>query len=71
MTEKAGNVSEAVGFVSVNGGVVHSECTFETFIPDSIEFAEPFTNETIEGRVRTFLRTTLDDHLGQFDLRTE
>lgn len=48
--------------------VIFLERLLELLGPDSVEFAEPFTNEAVELRVRSFLRTTLDDHVAHFDL---
>lgn len=51
--------------------VVVAKRLLETFHPDSIEFTETFTNKPVEGGVRPFLRTTLDDHVYEFNLENE
>ena len=68
MAEETRNVTKAIGFVTVNRFVVLSEGLFEAIGPDTIQFAETFTDESIELGVRSLLRTTLDNHLDQFNL---
>lgn len=51
MAEEAGDVPQTVRLVSMNGGVVFGECTFEAFVPNSVQLAETFANETIEIRI--------------------
>lgn len=52
----------------MNRLVIRLESSLKAFIPYAIEFAETFADKTIEGRVRTLLRATLDNHVGQFNL---
>ena len=68
MPEEACDVSEAIGLISVNCSVIVAERLLEAIVPDTIEFAEPFTDETIESRVGALLRATLDDHVAKLDL---
>lgn len=51
MTKEAGDVPKAVGLVTMDGRVVIRERLFKAFIPDTIEFAEAFADETVERRV--------------------
>ena len=48
MTKEPGNITKTVGFVSVNGEVVVLESLLKGFIPDSVELAKTFSDETIE-----------------------
>jgi hypothetical protein len=48
--------------------VVFLERFLEIFGPDPVEFTESFSDKTVELRVRSFLRTTLDDHVAHFNL---
>ena len=68
MPEEAGDVAEAVGFVSVDGAVVVCKGRFQTFGPGAIELGETLADETVEGRVGSLLRTTFDYHVDEFDL---
>ena len=68
VTEEATDVSKSVGLVSMDGVVVVGEGLFEGVAPDSIDLAESFSDETVEGGVRPFLGATLDDHVTELDL---
>ena len=48
--------------------IVFVKCFFKGVSPDSVEFAEPFANKSIERRVRPFLGTTLNDHVDELNL---
>ena len=63
MAEESSNVTKTVGFVSVNGEVVVLESLFKRFVPDPVEFAETFSDETIERRIRPLLGATFDNHV--------
>jgi predicted aconitase len=71
MAEKSCNVSQAVDFVAVNSAVVVGKSIFKRFCPNTVEFAESLANETVKVRIRSFLRTTLDDHVDHFNLEKE
>jgi hypothetical protein len=51
MTKESTDISELVGLVSMDRVVVFLECFLEVFRPDSIEFTESFSDETVELRV--------------------
>jgi hypothetical protein len=68
MPEKTCNVAQAVGFVSMDGGIVVVEGLFAGVGPYAVELAESLADEAVEVRIGTFLRTTFDDHVNQFDL---
>jgi len=51
VTKESTNISELVGLVSMDRVVVFLECFLEVFSPDSIEFTESFSDETVELRV--------------------
>ena len=55
VAEKTGDVAQAIRLVSMDGGVVITERCLEAIRPDTIELAEPLSNETVESRVGTFL----------------
>jgi len=48
--------------------VVRPERRFETVEPNTVQSAEALSHQTIECGVRTFLGTTFNDHLHEFDL---
>lgn len=68
MTEETRNIPQPVRLVSVDCLVVLAERLFEAVEPDAVDSAETLSNQTIEGRVRAFLRATLDDHLAELNL---
>lgn len=68
MTEKPSYIPKSVGLVSMNGGVVKPEGALETIVPDSVELAESFADETIKGGVRSLLRAALYDHFAELYL---
>lgn len=68
MAEETGNVTEAVAFVSVNSAIIVPKRLFEAVIPDPIQLAKSFADETIERRIGSLLRTTLDNHVAELDL---
>jgi len=49
------------------GVEVRCKGLFKGLAPYPVELAEPFTDQTIESRIRALLRTTLHDHVAQFD----
>lgn len=51
MPEESRYVAQAVGLVSMDGGVIVAECLLEAIIPNSVKLAEPLANKTVEGRV--------------------
>jgi hypothetical protein len=51
VTKESTNVSELVGLVSMDGIIVLLECFLEVFRPDSVEFTESFSDQTVELRV--------------------
>ena len=51
MSEESSDVTKTVGFVSVNGEVVVLESLFKRFVPDPVEFAETFSDESVERGV--------------------
>jgi len=62
------DVTQTIRFVTMNCVVIRLKSSLEALIPNAVELAETFTDETIERRVRTLLGTTLDNHVDQFDL---
>lgn len=68
MPKKARNVAQAIRLVSMDGVEVGRKRFLKGFTPHPVEFAEPFSNKTVETGVGTLLRTTLDDHVAEFDL---
>lgn len=70
MTKESGNITQTVRFVAMNRGVVIPKRSLQAIGPNAVELAEPFTDMSIERRIRPFLRTTLDNHVDQFNLLT-
>lgn len=68
MSKEMSDILKTVDFISIKGSVVILEYLFKTFISDAIQLAEMLTNESVEGRVRMFLRAIFDDHVCHFDL---
>lgn len=55
----------------MDGSIVVIEGLFAGVGPYAVELAESFADEAVEVRIRTFLRTTFDDHVHQFDLENQ
>lgn len=70
MAEETTNITELVGLISMNGVVIFLECFLECVCPDSMKFAESLADETVKVGVRSFLRTTFDNHITEFNLET-
>jgi len=51
VAKESTNVSELVGLVSMDRVVVLLESFLEVFRPDSVEFTESFSDQTVELRV--------------------
>ena len=63
MSKESSDISQAVGFVAVDGSVVPIKGIFKTVRPDFVEFTETFANKAVECRIGTFLGTTFNDHV--------
>ena len=48
MTKEAGDITETVGFVAMDGVVVVGERLLEALVPDAVQLAEALSNETVE-----------------------
>ena len=70
MPKETGNIAQSVRFVSVNRVVVVTKRLFDTFHPNTIEFTETFANKPIKVGVGPFLRTTFDNHVHEFNLKS-
>lgn len=70
MAEETTNITELVGLISMNSVVIFLECFLECVCPDSMKFAESLADETVKVGVRSFLRTTFDNHITEFNLET-
>jgi len=68
MSEEPSNISQTIGLVSVNGGIVIGKRLFEGVSPDTVQLAKAFADQTVKCRVRALLRTALYDHVHQFNL---
>lgn len=55
VAEEPTDITELVGFVSMDGLVVLCESFLEGFCPDPVELAEAFTDETVKVGVGAFL----------------
>lgn len=62
MPKEAGNVAQSIRLVSVNRIVVFGECRLKQVGPQTIDFSEPFSNQSVELGVCAFLRAALNDH---------
>jgi hypothetical protein len=62
VSEKARDIAESVGLVSMNGVVVLCKCLLEEVGPQAVEFGESFAHEAKEFGIGFLLRTALDDH---------
>ena len=71
MAKEARDISKAIGFVSVDCGVIITERLFEAFVPNPVEFAEPLADKTVECGIGAFLGATLDDHVAKLDLQND
>jgi hypothetical protein len=69
VAEEAADVPEPVRLVSVNGLVVVGKSELEGFAPDPVDLAEALADKAVERGVGSFLRATLDDHVGELDLK--
>lgn len=69
MAKESGNITQTVRFVAMNRGVVIPKRSLQAIGPNAVELAKPFTDVSIERRIRPFLRTTLDNHVDQFNLQ--
>jgi len=67
--EETGDVAQAIGLISVDCSVIIRERLLESVRPHTVEFTEALANETIKCRVGTFLGTTFDNHVDEFDLK--
>lgn len=68
MSEESSDITQFVGFVPMDGVVVFRKRLLEVVTPNPTDLAESFTDETVELRVRTLLRTTFNDHVTELDL---
>ena len=68
MSKELSNDAQSVGFVPVDGFVLLRKHILEQFSPEPVQFAETFTYKSVELAIRTFLGTTFDDHLDDFNL---
>jgi hypothetical protein len=66
--EKAPDIAQLVGLVPVDRVVVFAKGFLETIGPDTIQLAEPFTDQAVKVGVGAFLRATLDNHVAQLNL---
>lgn len=66
VTKESGNVSEAVGLVSMDGFVVVGKRFFEKVLPKPVELAEALADVAVELRIGSLLRTTFHNHRDQF-----
>lgn len=55
----------------MDGLVVVGKSEFECLAPGSVELAEALADETVKGRVRSFLGAALDDHVDELNLVKE
>lgn len=68
MSKEFGNVTESVGFVSVDRIVVCAEGFFEEFGPETVELCETLTDQAVEFAVCALLGAALDDHGAELQL---
>jgi len=68
MTEQHGNIAQFVVLVTMNGFVVLGKSLLKEVTPKPIDFSEALANHAEELCICLFLRTTLDDHRGEFRL---
>lgn len=68
VSKETRDVTEPVRLISMNGVVIAAEGLFDRLHPNTIEPTKPFPDEAVKCRVRTLLRTTLDNHVDEFDL---
>jgi hypothetical protein len=68
VSKQSTDVSQLVGFVSMDRFVIVSKRLLERIGPHAVELAESLSDQSVELGVRSFLRTTLDDHVTQFNL---
>lgn len=62
MTEKPGNISEAIGFIAMNRIVICGEGFLEQVGPKSIELCKSFTDKSEKLGISFLLRAALDNH---------
>jgi hypothetical protein len=68
MSKETSNIPQSISFVSVYRVVIILKRGFEAIKPYAIQFAESLADKPIKIRVRSFLRTTFNNHLDKFDL---
>lgn len=68
MAKEAANITELVGFISMNGVIILLERFLERIGPNSVKLAESLADETVKVGVCSFLGTTFDNHITKFNL---
>ena len=68
MSKKSGDVSQTIGFISVDSRIILVEGFFKGVGPDPVEFTETFANKSIKRRVGAFLGATFNDHVDELNL---
>jgi hypothetical protein len=53
----------------MNCVLIRFESSLKGLGPNAVELAKTFTDQAMEGRERTFVGTTLDKHVDQFNLQ--
>jgi hypothetical protein len=66
MSKKFANISDFIGFIPMDGRVIHSETFVKTLLVHSGHIAQPLADQAIHGHVGALLRTTLNQHVTQF-----
>lgn len=70
VAEEAGNVAKPIRLVPMDRVIVLGECSLKQVRPETIYLGKPFSNQSVELRVRALLRATLNDHGWKLWLQT-
>lgn len=70
MSKQHCNVAKLVVFVSVDSIVILGKRLLKKIAPQTVDFGKSLANQSKKLGVCLFLRTTLDNHRGQFWLLT-
>lgn len=68
MAKETANVTQLVGFISMNGIVILLKRFLECIGPNSVKLAESLADETVKVGICSFLGTTFDNHITKLNL---
>ena len=62
VSEETSNVSETIGFVSMDSFVVIHKRLLKQLCPEAVDFCEALSDKTVKLGVCAFLGTTFNNH---------